>query len=264
MRNWTNGIIDRAAIDVGRTRSRRLESRLGEDQTPGRRRRKAVRISRGARGRLRGRHRHAAERRGDGGGLPRAQRPVESEARRQARHRHEHGAPGDHDIGRYCGGAAGRGLRRMPRRRQQGSGEGRQAVRPCRGRERRCRPCHAAARAAMPPHRTCRAARRRRDHEACGESAAAGLLAGAWRGADDLQAAQSSARPADRYPFRHRRRACRHEGARRHHRKGFGRRAAGRDRVRHYGGEKGSGHGRSIRRFNPCRASGRGKRAGLF
>ena len=57
--------------------------------------------------------------------------------------------------------------------------------------------------------------RRRRDDEACGQSAAAGLLAGARRGPDHLQAAQSSRRPADRYPVRHLRRADRHERTRR-------------------------------------------------
>jgi len=32
MRNWTNGIIDRSAVDVGRTRNRCLESQFGKDK----------------------------------------------------------------------------------------------------------------------------------------------------------------------------------------------------------------------------------------
>ena len=43
------------------------------------------------------------------------------------------------------------------------------------------------------------------DDETCGQSAAPGVLAGARRSLDDLQAAQSSGRPADRHPDRHRR-----------------------------------------------------------
>src|SRR5882672_8373768 len=42
MRNWTNGIIDRSAVDVGRTRSRCLESQFGKDKAPDRCRGKAV------------------------------------------------------------------------------------------------------------------------------------------------------------------------------------------------------------------------------
>src|SRR6266404_1685972 len=51
----------------------------------------------------------------------------------------------------------------------------------------------------MPPHRTCRTARRGRDVEARDQSTAAGLLAGARRGLDDLQTAQPARRPADRH-----------------------------------------------------------------
>jgi len=36
MRNWTNGIIDRSAVDVGRTRNRCLESQFGKDKAPDR------------------------------------------------------------------------------------------------------------------------------------------------------------------------------------------------------------------------------------
>ena len=59
--------------------------------------------------------------------------------------------------------AAGRGLCRMPGRRQHRSGQGRQIVRPGRRRQRRCRARDAGSRTTMPPHRTCRRARLGRD-----------------------------------------------------------------------------------------------------
>jgi len=74
----------------------------------------------------------------------------------------------------------------------------------------------------VPPHRTCRSARVRRDDETCGQFAAVGVLAGAWRSPGDLQAAQSSCRSADRYFVRHRWHADRHERARRRDRQGMG------------------------------------------
>ena len=91
-------------------------------------------------------------------------------------------------------------------------------------RRRRARDAHSGT--IVQAHRTRRRAWRRRDHEARRQSAAAGVLAGARRIPDDLQAAQSSCRSADRYPVGYRGRADRHEGARRRDRQGSGRRAA--------------------------------------
>jgi hypothetical protein len=136
---------------------------------------------------------------------------LEIQTRRQAHHRHEHGAPGHHDIYRHRGDRSrGAAFVECP--------VGGSTVPAKEGKlfglvggTKPMLPSDAAARAIVPPHRTCRGARCRRDHEARGQPAAVGVLAGAGRIPDHLQAAQSSARAADRYPVRHRRAPGRHE-----------------------------------------------------
>jgi hypothetical protein len=95
-------------------------------------------------------------------------------------------------------------------------------------------------------------------------SPAARLLAGAWRSSYHLQATQPSARSADRYPVRHRRRAGCDERPRRYHRQSPEWRAAWRDRIRHHGCEEGSRYCRAVRGIPPCGTSGCEKRAGLL
>ena len=193
----------------------------------------------------------------------RSERHPERQACRQTCDRYEQSA-GDHEIGRYFGATTRRGIRRMPGRRNQGTGERRQAARSGRRLKGRRRPRDADSRTVVSSHRTCRRARLGLDDEARGQSAAVGVLAGARRGLDDLQAAQSSGRPADRHPDRYVGRADRHEGPRPGHRQGAGRRAARRDRVRPQRREKGSRLRGPIRRVPPCRAAGHGQRARLL
>ena len=176
---------------------------------------KAVRLAGRARGGLRRHRRDAAERCRERSGLPRSERHSEGKARRQTRDRHEHHAPGHHDIESApsvvqqgaafvecpVGGTVGPAKEGKLFGLVGGAKDGRRAR-------------DADARANVPPHRTCRRARFRRDDETRGQSAAVGVLAGARRSPDDLQAAQSSRRPADRYPVRHRRCAGRDERAR--------------------------------------------------
>ena len=134
--------------------------------------------------------------------------------------RYEHGSPGHDEIERFRRVAAGRRVCRMPGRRKHRPREGRQAARPGRRVKGRCRAGDADPGTIVPPHRTCRRTRRGLDDETCGQPAAAGVLAGARRSLDDLQAAQSSRRPADRHPDRHVGRADRHEGPRPRYRQG--------------------------------------------
>jgi hypothetical protein len=63
--------------------------------------------------------------------------------------------------------------------------------------------------------------------QARGQSALADLLAGTRRGLDDLEAAQSSRRPIDRYPIGYGGHTDSHERTRRHHRQGIGERPLG-------------------------------------
>src|SRR5665213_3361512 len=152
----------------------------------------------------------------------------------------------------------------MPGRRDRRSGQGRQTARPGRRIKGRCRQGDADPPAVVPTDRTCRRTRCGLNAEACGQSAAAGVLAGARRGLDDLQAPQPSSRPANRYPDRYFGRSGRHERARTGDRQGSGRGANGRNRVRPQCGNERPGLCGPGRRGHSCRTSRHRKRARLL
>ena len=132
-------------------------------------------------------------------GLSRPERAVVRRREGQAVHRDEHGAAGDADGARREGARQGRGLCRMPGRRQRRAGARRQADGQHGRRARRRRACPADPRQPVPPRAARRSCRQRRGAQARGQSAADDLLAGARRATAAVQGLKID--PADLLDF---------------------------------------------------------------
>ena len=177
------------------------------------------------------------------------------------------------EIALARGGARqGRRLRRMPGRRHHRAGARRQAHRPRRRRGRGRGAGAADPRGALPPHRACRPGRRRRQHEARHQPAAARLLPGARRGLCPVPPPRSRPQRHDGPVRRHLGRAQHAEAARSGHRRLPVGRVSGDADLRPRFDPQGSAHhaggGRSARLRPAPRAAGarrlrRGERCGL-